>query len=77
MKVAFFDAKPYDKPGFDAYSAGTGLEIKYFETKLNEDTVRLAKGFHEIRKSYGLISTNDDYKHCGNHPDSDLERMDA
>lgn len=39
--------------------------------------VRLAKGFHEIRKSYGLISTNDDYKHCGNHPDSDLERMDA
>jgi hypothetical protein len=39
--------------------------------------VRLAKGFHEIRKSYGLISTNDDYKHCGNHPDSDLERLDV
>lgn len=48
MKVAFFDAKPYDKPGFDAYSAGTGLEIKYFETKLNEDTVRLAKGFDSV-----------------------------
>jgi hypothetical protein len=39
--------------------------------------VRLAKGFHEIHKSYGLLSTNDDYKHCGNHPDSDLERMDV
>lgn len=39
--------------------------------------IRLAKGFHEIRKSYGLLSTNDDYKHCGNHPDSDLERMDV
>ncbi len=39
--------------------------------------IRLAKGFHEIRKSYGLISTNDDYKRCGNHPDSDLERLDV
>ena len=42
MKLAFFDTKPYDKPGFDARIAGTGLEIKYFETKLSEDTVRLA-----------------------------------
>ena len=39
--------------------------------------IRLAKGLHEIRKSYGLLSTNDDYKHCGNHPDSDLERLDV
>ena len=39
--------------------------------------IRLAKGFHEIRRSYGLLSTNDDYKHCGNHPDSDLERLDV
>lgn len=38
--------------------------------------VRLAKGLHEIRRSYGLLNTNDDYKRCGNHPDSDLERMD-
>ncbi len=39
--------------------------------------IRLAKGLHEIRKRYGLLSTNDDYKHCGNHPDSDLERLDV
>ncbi len=38
--------------------------------------IRLAKGLHEIRRSYGLVSTNDDYKRCGNHPDSDLERLD-
>ena len=44
MKIAFFDAKPYDRPGFDAYTAGTGLDIKYFETKLSEDTVSLASG---------------------------------
>ena len=48
MKIAFFDAKPYDKPGFDAYSAGTGLEIKFFETKLNADTVSLAAGFDGV-----------------------------
>mgnify|MGYP004520094391 CR=1 FL=1 len=48
MKLAFFDAKPYDKPGFDAHAADTGLEIKYFETKLNEDTVSLAKGFDSV-----------------------------
>ena len=48
MNIAFFDAKPYDRPGFDAYTAGTGLEMKYFETKLNEDTVSLASGFDGV-----------------------------
>lgn len=48
MKIAFFDVKPYDKPGFNARIAGTGLEIKYFETKLSEDTVRLARGFDGV-----------------------------
>lgn len=48
MKIAFFDAKPYDIPGFDHYVAHTDLEIKYFETKLNEDTVSLAAGFDGV-----------------------------
>jgi len=39
--------------------------------------IELAKGFHEIRRSYGLRTVDDDYKRCGNHPDSDLERTDA
>jgi len=38
--------------------------------------VRLTQGLHEIRKSYGLFTADDDYKHCGGHPDSDLERTD-
>ncbi|KAF0219084.1 MAG: hypothetical protein FD174_2170 [Geobacteraceae bacterium] len=38
--------------------------------------VRLVKGLREIRRAYGLTSDNDDYKHCGNHGDSDLERID-
>lgn len=48
MKVAFFDTKPYDVPGFDHYAAKSGLEIKYFETRLNEDTASLAAGFDAV-----------------------------
>ena len=44
MNVAFFDTKPYDKIGFDRYTAGTDIRIKYFETHLNQDTVSLAEG---------------------------------
>ena len=38
--------------------------------------IRLTKEFYEIRKSYGLAAVDDNYKLCGNHPDSDLERLD-
>lgn len=48
MKIAFFDAKSYDLPGFNRYVEGTDLEIKYFETHLNEDTVSLAAGFDGV-----------------------------
>ena len=47
MKVAFFDTKPYDIPGFDRY-ASEEMEIKYFEAKLNIDTVSLASGFDAV-----------------------------
>lgn len=48
MKLAFFDTKSYDVPGFDQSAAGKDLEIKYFETRLNEDTVSLAAGFDAV-----------------------------
>ena len=44
MKVTFFDAKPYDLPGFRRYGEQAGIEFKIYETKLNEDTVSLAAG---------------------------------
>lgn len=44
MRIAFFDAKPYDKPSFDRAIEGKDIKIKYYETKLTEDTVDLAKG---------------------------------
>ena len=48
MKIAFFDTKPYDKPSFDKYGEQHGVEFKYFETKLNEDTAKLAHGFDGV-----------------------------
>ncbi len=44
MKIAFFDTKPYDRPSFERYGKEHGIEFKFFETKLNEDTAELAHG---------------------------------
>ena len=48
MKLAFFDTKSYDIPGFDRYAIPAGIEIKYFEPNLDEDTVSLAAGFDAV-----------------------------
>lgn len=37
--------------------------------------VRLAKGLHELRVKYNLSVDFNDYRRCGNHPDSDLSRL--
>ncbi len=37
--------------------------------------VRLAKGLHGLRVKYRLPIEFDDYRHCGNHPDTDLSRL--
>ncbi len=47
MKIAFFDTKQYDKASFEKY-ADDNIKIKYFETKLNEDTVNLANGYDAV-----------------------------
>ena len=44
IKVAFFDAKAYDKPSFEHYGSEHDMQFRFLETKLNEDTVELAKG---------------------------------
>ena len=48
MKLAFFDTKPYDVPGFERYAFPAGIEIKFFEPGLNIDTVSLAAGFDAV-----------------------------
>ncbi len=48
MKIAFFDTKPYDRPSFEKYGQQHGIKFKFFETKLNEDTVDLAYGYDGV-----------------------------
>lgn len=48
MRIAFFDTKPYDKPSFDKFGKEKNIEIKYFDTKLSEDTAELANGFDGV-----------------------------
>ena len=55
MKVAFFDAKPYDRQAFDQYGAQYGVRFKYYDTKLNADTVELARGCDGV-----CVFVNDD-----------------
>lgn len=55
MKIAFFDAKDYDKTAFDFYAAENDITIKYYETKLNEDTVYLSAGYDAV-----CVFVNDD-----------------
>ena len=45
IKIAFFDAKDYDMASFDEANKKGDFKIKYFETKLDEDTAKLAKGY--------------------------------
>ena len=48
IKVAFYDTKAYDKPSFEYYGGLHGVEFKFLETKLTEDTVELAKGYDAV-----------------------------
>ena len=48
IRIAFFDAKPYDIAFFDEENKRYGFEIKYFESKLTPDTALLAAGFDAV-----------------------------
>jgi hypothetical protein len=49
-----------------AYGAEKNASLEYY--------VRLASGLQAIRRKYNLEIDFDDYRRCGNHPDSDLAR---
>jgi D-lactate dehydrogenase len=47
-RIAFFDTKSYDRTYFDQLSNKDEQHIHYFETKLNENTAPLAKGYEVV-----------------------------
>ena len=55
---------PY--PG-SAFQGQKSPSLEYF--------VRLSRGLYRLRQQYGLSIDMDDYRRCGNHPDSDLDRV--
>lgn len=48
MHIAFFDAKPYDIGPFQRYGKPNEIEFKFFDTRLNEDTARLVRGYDGV-----------------------------
>lgn len=46
-KIAFFDAKPYDRESFDGANGGR-YEIHYFDTRLTPETAPLANGCEAV-----------------------------
>lgn len=48
MKIAFFDTKPYDREAFEGCKESENFIFRFFETKLNEDTFRLAEGCEAV-----------------------------
>ena len=48
MKFAFFDTKPYDREYFEKEGEEHGIEFKFFEAKLTEDTAGLCAGFDGV-----------------------------
>lgn len=48
IKLAFFDAKPYDIESFNKANAGYGFSIKYFKFHITSDNVMLARGYDAV-----------------------------
>lgn len=47
-RIAFYDAKNYDRTSFDEANRSHGFEIKYLPNHLNRDTARLSEGFDVV-----------------------------
>lgn len=55
IKAVMFDSKPYDRESFVPFAEQAGIQLKFLETKLNEDTVQLARGYDTV-----IVFVNDD-----------------
>jgi len=54
MKIAVFSAKKYDQDGFKQW-ADASLQFRYFDSRLNVETVKMAAGCHAV-----CVFVNDD-----------------
>jgi D-lactate dehydrogenase len=47
-KIAFFDAKPYDKEYFERANKSYNYEITYFDPHLTAHTLPMVEGFNTV-----------------------------
>ena len=55
LKIAFFDAKDYDRQSFEASNTSGEFDIRFLETRLTPDTYKLAEGSDVV-----CVFVNDD-----------------
>ena len=55
LKIAFFDAKEYDRQSFEAANSNGEFDIRFLETRLTPDTYKLAEGCDVV-----CVFVNDD-----------------
>lgn len=48
MKIALFDAKPYDKKSFEELNKSFGFDISYYKYHLGPHTVELTRGYDGV-----------------------------
>ena len=48
MKIAFYSTKPYDRIYFEPKSQEYDMQLHFYETGCNEETIPLAKGHAAI-----------------------------
>ncbi len=48
VRIAFFDAKPFDQDFFDRMNAGYGYTLKYFKSRLASDSAILSQGSNVV-----------------------------
>lgn len=48
MNIAFFSSKPYDQKFFDLANRSHHFDLKFLETRLNDETFRLAEGCEAV-----------------------------
>jgi len=48
IKIAFFDAKSYDRESFDKVNQNFGFEIVYYKERLSQNTVSLTQGVDAV-----------------------------
>lgn len=48
IKIAFFDAKSYDRESFDNENKDFGFEIHYYKDRLTAHSVSMSKGMDAV-----------------------------